>query len=42
MNGQTSAIQEPTRDFDLIRESNTFWQRLETKRVVVNGHFLDG
>jgi hypothetical protein len=33
-NGETAAMQEPTRDFDLLGKGGPFWQRVETERVI--------
>ena len=33
-------MQEPARDFDLLGESNSLWQRVEMKRIICDYHFL--
>jgi hypothetical protein len=40
VNRQASAMQEPPGDFDLVAESDPFWQRIETECVVCDYHFL--
>jgi hypothetical protein len=33
-------MQQPTGDFDSVRETNPIWRRIETERVVRNRRFL--
>jgi hypothetical protein len=33
-------MQQPAGDFDLVAENDPLWQRIETKCVVWNYHFL--
>jgi hypothetical protein len=40
VNRQASAMQQPAGDFDLVAESQPLWQRIETKCVLCDYHFL--
>jgi hypothetical protein len=40
VNPQASAMQQPAGDFDLVAESDSLGQRIQTKCVVRPYHFL--